>query len=351
MDQRARSPLRADTTRAGTGGRRREAGFLAALAVAVGALAFVSACLGAYPLTPARIWQAVVAHPVPGDQAAIVFWSIRLPRIAAALILGAALAAAGSVYQQIFRNPLVSPDILGVSSGAGLGAVLGIFLSLPVLGIQALAFVGGLGAVGLVMLIAAAVRRQDTVLVLVLSGIVIGALAGSATSLLKVLADPYDQLPAITFWLLGSLSSVTTSDVASAAPIAAVALVPLILLRWKVDILAMGEEEARALGLPTTLVRGLLILSATLMTAAVVAFAGVVGWVGLIVPHFARMLVGPRFATLLPTALLIGAGFMLAVDTLARTVATTEIPLGILTSLIGAPVFVVLLARGRRVWS
>lgn len=353
MDQRTRAPLDAAGRQAP--GANSAAAVLAGLALAVAGLALVSSCLGAYPLAPADI-AVLLADALTGiesadRQQAIVLFSIRLPRIAAALVLGATLAAAGALYQQIFRNPLVSPDILGVSSGASLGAVLGIFLSLPVLAIQGLAFLGGLGAVMLVMLLAAGVRRQDTVLVLVLAGIIVGALAGATTSLLKVLADPYDQLPAITFWLLGSLSAVSLDDIAAAAPVALVALVPLVLLRWKVDVLAMGDEEARALGVPTTQVRMLLIVSATLMTAAVVAYAGVVGWVGLVVPHFARMLVGPRFATLLPAAMLIGAGFMLGVDTLARTLAAVEIPLGILTSLIGAPVFVLLLARGRRVWS
>lgn len=326
------------------------------LLIAVVLVLIVTAALvGAYPLgggeAIAGLWAALTGGAVPDRQSMTVLLSIRLPRIAAALVLGGCLAAAGAVYQQIFRNPLVSPDILGVSGGAGLGAALGIFLSLSVFGIQALAFLGGLGAVALVMLIASAVRRQDSVLVLVLSGIVIGALTGSLTSLLKVLADPYDQLPAITFWLLGSLAAVNLDDVAAALPVALLALVPLITLQWKVDILSMGDEEARALGVDAGRVRLVLIASATLMTASVVSFAGVVGWVGLIIPHFARMLVGPGFVRLLPAAILIGSAFLLAVDTLARTVSATEVPLGIITSLIGAPIFVVLLARGRRVWS
>jgi len=324
------------------------------IAIVLG-LTVTAAVVGAYPLGVADalaiLWAALTGAPAPDEQSRIVLLSIRLPRIAAALVLGACLAAAGSVYQQIFRNPLVSPDILGVSAGAGLGAVLGIFLSLSVFGIQALAFLGGLGAVALVMLIASMVRRQDSVLVLVLAGIVIGALTGSLTSLLKVLADPYDQLPAITFWLLGSLAAVNLDDVTAALPVALLSLLPLIALQWKVDVLSMGDEEARALGVDVKKVRLMLIASATLMTAAVVSFAGVVGWVGLIIPHFARMLVGPGFVRLLPAAILIGSAFMLAVDTLARTISVTEVPLGIITSLIGAPIFVFLLARGRRVWS
>lgn len=327
----------------------------ALLAVLLLGAVLVAALSGAYPL---GFGDALVAlagsltdRAGPDPEAAIVLFSIRLPRIGAALMLGGALAAAGAVYQQIFRNPLVSPDILGVSAGAGLGAVLGIFLSLPVFGIQLLAFVGGLGAVALVMLIATAVRRHDSVLVLVLSGIVIGALASSVTSLLKVLADPYDQLPAITFWLLGSLAAVNLRDVAAALPVLVLALVPLVLLRWKVDVLTMGDEEARTLGVDAGRIRLVLIVCATLATAAVVSFAGMVGWVGLIIPHFARMLVGPGFVRLLPAAVLVGCTFMLVVDTLARTVAVTEVPLGILTAVIGAPIFVFLLARGARLWS
>lgn len=324
------------------------------IAIVLG-LIVTAAFVGAYPLGAGdglAILRAILAGaPAPDQQSMTVLLSIRLPRIGAALVLGACLAAAGAVYQQIFRNPLVSPDILGVSGGAGLGAAVGIFVSAPVFGIQALAFLGGLGAVALVMLVASAVRRQDSVLVLVLSGIVIGALTGSLTSLLKVLADPYDQLPAITFWLLGSLAAVNLEDVTAVLPVVLLALIPLIALQWKVDILSMGDEEARSLGVDVKKVRVALIASATLMTAAVVSFAGVVGWVGLIIPHFARMLVGPGFVRLLPAAVLIGGAFMLAVDTLARTISVTEVPLGIITSLIGAPIFVVLLARGRRVWS
>ena len=280
-----------------------------------------------------------------------VLFSVRLPRIAAALLVGAALAASGAAYQSLFRNPLVSPDILGVSAGAGLGAVLGIFLSLPVAGIQLLAFGGGITTVTLVWLVAAAVRGRDAVLVLVLAGIVVGALAGAMISLLKVLADPYDQLPAITFWLLGSLAGTTGADVLGAIPTVLFELLPLALLRWRIDILAMGDEEARALGVEAGRLRRLVIAAATLATAAVVAISGQVGWIGLIVPHAARMLVGPGFARLLPAAMLLGAGYLLLVDTLARSLAAVETPLGILTALIGAPLFLWLLARGRTGWA
>lgn len=312
-------------------------------------MGFGALMIGAYPLTPGQALGALAGQGDP--RAETVVWGVRAPRVAAALLVGAALAASGAAYQALFRNPLVSPDILGVSAGAGLGAVLGIFLTLPVAAIQLMAFAGGLGAVALVGLVAQAARGADPTLALVLTGVVVGALAGAATSLLKVLADPYDQLPAITFWLLGSLAAVTAADVAPALPAAALGLGGLALLRWRIDLLSLGDEEARALGVEAGRLRLIVIAAATLVTASVVALAGVVGWVGLVIPHVARMLVGPGFSRLLPVSACLGAGYLLAVDTLARTLARVEVPLGVLTAVVGAPFFVWLLARGRRGWS
>ena len=319
------------------------------LAISLAGIAFVALMVGPYSLSPAQILQTLAGSGDP--QANIVVWNIRLPRIVAAILIGAALAGAGASYQALFRNPLVSPDILGVSAGAGLGAVIGIFLSLPVALIQMAAFGGGLAAVALVTLVAASIRNADRTLSLVLTGIVIGALAGAATSLLKVLADPYDQLPAITFWLLGSLATVQSNDILPALPVILIGLVPLFLLRWQVDVLSLGDEEAQSLGVETRRIRLMVIISATLVTASATAVAGVIGWVGLVIPHIARMLVGPGFGRLLPVSLMIGAGYLLLVDTLARTIAATEVPLGILTAVIGAPFFVWLLARGKSGWS
>ncbi|WP_375554280.1 FecCD family ABC transporter permease [Roseovarius mucosus] len=318
------------------------------LAMVLVLLAFGAVMIGPYGLTTGQVLSALLGQ---GDQQAqIVVWNIRLPRVGAALLVGAALAAAGASYQALFRNPLVSPDILGVSAGAGLGAVAGIFLSLPVVMIQASAFVGGMVAVGLVTLVGSLVRGTDRTLTLVLLGVVVGALAGAATSLLKVMADPYDQLPAITFWLLGSLASITTRDIVPALPVVLIGLIPLALLRWRINVLSLGDEEARALGIEAGRTRLIVIASATLITASVTALAGVVGWVGLVIPHIARMLVGPGFGRLLPASAMIGAGYLLVVDTLARTIAAVEVPLGVLTAVIGAPFFVWLLARGRRGW-
>jgi iron complex transport system permease protein len=202
----------------------------------------------------------------------------------------------------------------------------------------------------MVYLVGSAVRGRDPVLVLVLAGVAIGALLGACISLLKVLADPYNQLPAITFWLLGSLASITRGDAISILPAVLVGLVPMVLLRWRMNLMTLDEEEARALGIETGRLRLLLIAAATLMTAAAVSVSGIIGWVGLVMPHIARALVGPDFGRLLPASLMLGGGYLIGVDALARTVAQIEVPLGILTAVIGAPFFLWLLASGRRGW-
>ena len=323
---------------------------VAALVVALA----VALAVGPYPLTFAdvvhTVQRAFGGDSGPPTAGEIVFGRVRLPRVCAGMLVGAALAGAGATYQTLFRNPLVSPDILGVATGAGLGAVVGILLSLPVIGIQALAFAGGLVTVAIVYLIAAALRGHDRTLVLVLGGVVVGALAGACISLVKILADPYDQLPAITFWLLGSLAGVKLSDLAIAAPLVIVGLIPMVLFRWRIGVLSLGDDEARSLGVDVGRLRSVVIAAATLMTASVVAIAGVIGWVGLMIPHIARMLVGPNFARLLPAAMLLGAAFMLIVDTVARSIARVETPLGILTAVLGAPFFLWLLARGKKTW-
>jgi len=318
-------------------------------------LAVVSLGLGPYPLSPSEMLSIVAArlggapHGL-APAAETVLLDIRLPRVAAAVLVGATLSGAGATYQSMFRNPLVSPDILGVSAGAGLGAALGIFLALPAVGIQLLAFAFGMATVLVVYLISRAVRAHEPVLVLVLAGVVMGTLAGASISLLKYLADPYDQLPAITFWLLGSLASVTGGDARSSLPLLAIGLAPLVLLRWRMNLMSLGDEEARALGVNVGALRAVFIAAATLITAAAVSISGVIGWVGLVIPHIARMLVGPDFGRLLPTSLLLGAAYLLAVDDLARNVSVLEIPLGILTAFLGAPFFLWLLARSRRGW-
>lgn len=317
------------------------------------AMLLLAFSVGQFPVRPAALLHAIgwqlfgIGEPsAPAVQAAL--WHIRLPRVLAAMLIGAVLSAAGAAYQAMFRNPLVSPDILGVSAGAGLGASLGLFLGLPMLLVQGIAFAGGLGAVGLVCLVAALVRRHDPVLVLVLAGVAVSALLGAGISLLKLLADPYTQLPSITFWLLGGLNAVVIDDLKVTAPLLLIGLVPLVLLRWRVNLLGLGDEEASALGVAVTPLRWTLIAAATLCTAAAVSLAGIIGWVGLVVPHIARLLVGADFRRLLPASLLLGASFLLAADTLARTLAPIELPLGILTAFVGVPCFLLVLARSER---
>lgn len=312
-------------------------------------LVAVAFAVGRYPISLSQVISALAGQ---ADDATVntVVLQVRGPRVLSALLVGAALGAAGTAYQGMFRNPLVSPDILGVSTGAALGAVLGIFLSESIVVTQLLAFGGGLAAVGLVYGVGSRLRGHDPLLALVLTGVVIGTLLGSAIALLKYLADPYNQLPAITFWLLGSLAAIGPKDLAVAAPLAVLGLVPMLLLRWRMNLLALPDDEARALGVDTRRLRTLVVACATLMTASVVSISGIIGWVGLLIPHAARLLVGPDFGRLLPLAMLMGAGFMLAVDTLCRTIATIEVPPGVLTALIGTPFFLWLFALARRSW-
>jgi len=312
-------------------------------------LVVVAFAVGRYPVSVNELFSVLSGQPVGANVETVVL-QVRGPRVLAALVVGAALAAAGTAYQGMFRNPLVSPDILGVSTGAALGAVLAIFLSKSILVTQAFAFAGGMAAVGLVYGVGSRLRGHDPLLALVLTGVVIGTLLGSAIALLKYLADPYNQLPAITFWLLGSLASISPNDMAYAIPLVLAGLVPMLLLRWRVNLLALPDDEARALGVDTRRLRTIVVSCATLMTAAVVAISGIIGWVGLLIPHAARLLVGPGFGRLLPLAMLMGAAFMLAVDTLCRTIATIEVPPGVLTALIGTPLFLWLFALARRTW-
>ncbi|MDP2986938.1 iron ABC transporter permease, partial [Hydrogenophaga sp.] len=251
------------------------------------------------------VWSVLQGAPAPNDQTQTIVLQIRGPRVLAAIAVGSALAVAGAAFQGLFRNPLVSPDILGASAGAALGAVLGIYFSIGVFGIQMAAFAGGLLAVALVYGVGSTVRNSDPVLVLLLAGIVIGSLLGAGIGMVKVLADPYNQLPAMTFWLLGSLSATHVDDLPALIAPVALGTVVLLLLRWRMDVMSLPEEEARSLGARTTALRLLIVAAATLVTAASVAAAGIVGWVGLVVPHLARFLVGPSFVRLLPTSALL----------------------------------------------
>lgn len=287
-----------------------------------------------------------VAH---SDVDANVFFTIRMPRVLAALIVGAALSGAGCAFQGIFKNPMVSPDLLGASAGACFGAAAGILLSFGSVGIEVAAFVMGIAAVFVSYGLSSAIgRRMGGVLVLVLSGLVVGNLFQAFTSAVKFLADPNSQLPEITFWLMGGLSSVREGDLLGLFLAFAVGTVGIMTLRWRINVMALGDEEALALGVNVVRTRVAVIACATLLTSASVAVAGMVVWVGLIVPHLARFLIGADHRTLVPASMLLGGTFLMLVDDVCRSIYTTEIPLSILTAVLGAPLFVYLICRQRR---
>jgi iron complex transport system permease protein len=325
-------------------------------------LFFASLFIGQYPVSPLHVLQLLAAplvdlipghlihfEPIWTAAEESVIYQVRLPRVIAAVIVGAGLSMAGAAYQGLFKNPLVSPDILGVSSGAGFGAALAILLSWNLAMVQLSAFCFGILAVTVTYLLSRIYRTTPT-LILVLSGIIVAAFFSALISLTKYVADPYEKLPAITFWLMGSLSSVRYSDIVMVIPPFIVATGILLLIRWRINLLAVGDDEARTLGIDTRRMAQVIILCSTLITASAVCIAGIIGWVGLVVPHLGRMLVGPDYTKLLPVCLLLGACYMLIIDDLARMLTNAEIPLGILTAIIGAPFFAYLLSRKSVGW-
>ncbi|HJJ50299.1 MAG TPA: iron ABC transporter permease [Methanocorpusculum sp.] len=271
--------------------------------------------------------------------------NIRLPRVIAALLVGAALSTAGAAYQGIFQNPLVSPDILGASAGAGFGAALAIYLSLGSGMVTILAFVGGLIAVMVAYMVSRLTKGSAT-LSMVLAGILVGSLFSASISYIKLVADTTDQLPEITYWLMGGLGGVTLNDVLFAGIIIFLGILPIFLVRWRMNVLTLGEDEAKSLGINTHRLRLMIIICATLITAVAVSISGVIGWVGLVIPHFCRMLFGYDYRKIIPAAIILGGGFLLLVDDFARNISTTEVPIGILTAFVGAPIFAYLLIMG-----
>lgn len=309
-----------------------------------------SLLLGRYALSPGQLlhmlWTKVTGGaadwPLSDDK---VVFAVRLPRVAAAALVGAALSVSGAAYQGMFRNPMVSPDILGASTGAGFGAAVAILLGAGYFGISAAAFCCGLLAVAAAWLVSRLSRTNQTV-TLILAGMMISSLFSAGTSFVKLVADTQQQLPAITYWLMGSLSSIKDKDVLFLSIPVALGMVPLLVLRWRINLLTLGEEEAQSMGVNTRRLRGAVIVCATLLTSASVAVSGMIGWVGLVIPHFCRMLFGYDYRRLIPAGALFGAAFLLAVDDIARLVTTGELPLGILTAFVGAPLFVYLIVTG-----
>lgn len=318
----------------------------------------VSFALGRFPVTPLELIQGIYNHFInPGLVASDftlgkidrVIFEIRLPRILLVILVGAGLSVAGASYQGMFKNPLVSPDILGASAGASLGACLGMLFNLPVYFIQLSAFAGGIAAVGMAVWVNRVVR-YDPILGLVLGGILVSTLFSAGMSLVKYLADAQDKLPEITFWLMGSFSSINSRDLLWGFVPFLAGFVILLLQGWQLNVLSFGDEEARAMGVNTRRTRLLVIVASTLLASASVAVAGVVGWIGLVIPHLARAIVGPNYRVLLPTAMFIGASYLLIVDDIARLATAVEIPIGILTAILGVPFFVVIFRRNMRGW-
>lgn len=333
----------------------RENVVIAAMAVLVVVLAAVSLLLGRFPISPAEA-LAMLANQVAPDlieptwtnQQASIFFNVRLPRIVLALLIGCCLASAGAAFQGTFQNPLVSPDLLGASQGAALGAAIAILMGLSSIQISMWAFVFSLITVGLVVFISMH-ARGNPITVVILAGVMVSSLFSAGVSYTKLVADPNDMLPAITYWLMGSLTGAKFADIKLVIVPMVIGLVTLLALRWRINILTMGDDEAATMGVNARLVRLLVMVAATLVTASSVAVSGMIGWVGLVIPHLCRMLIGCDYRKLLPASMVMGAGFLLLVDDVARVATTMEIPIGILTAFVGAPFFLYLITKGRRI--
>ena len=320
------------------------------MASALLALFLLSFVVGRYGVPLGQVVRILLSGVLPLEQTwtgnmAIAVLNVRLPRILLACLVGCGLSAAGTGYQTVFQNPMAAPDILGASSGACFGAALAILTGQGAVMITVFAFLASLLSVALVYLVGNH-TRGNRVVNLLLAGIMVGSLFSACTSYIKLVADPTNQLPQITYWLMGSLSGTRMGTVKFAAVCMAVGLVPLLLLRWRMNLLTLSPDEARAMGVHTDRLRLAVILSSTVLTAAAVSVSGMIGWVGLVIPHLSRRIVGSDCRRLMPMACLFGAAFLLLVDDMARCLTATEIPIGILTAFVGAPFFIYLMVKG-----
>lgn len=315
----------------------------------------VSLCIGRYSVSPLTVYKVLISRIMPigqswNDIEETVIFSVRLPRIILAMFIGGGLSAAGASNQAMFGNPLVSPHILGVSYGAGLGAALGILLSgnMAVIQIMAIAF----GILGIMLTYTISKRKSGMQLfMLVLSGTIVGALFQALISLIKYVADPEEKLPTIVYWLMGSLSGTSASDLKIGIPLISIGLVMLYIIRWKMNILSLNEDEAKSLGINVNKLRTVIIISTTVITATSVSLCGIIGWIGLVIPHLARMMVGNNHKYLIPASICLGSFYLLIIDNIARTITAAEIPLSILTAIVGAPFFIFLLRKTGGKWN
>ena len=330
--------------------KRRPTGRVAMMAAVLLALFLLSFIWGRYDVPLPEVVRILLSQLLPvtqtwTDNMAIAVCNVRLPRILLACLVGCALSAAGASYQTVFQNPMAAPDILGASSGACFGAALAILTGQSSVTVTVYAFCASLLSVALVYLVGSR-TRGSRVVNLLLAGIMVGSLFTAGTSYIKLVADPTNQLPQITYWLMGSLSGTRMKTVGFAAVCMAVGLLPLLLLRWRMNLLTLSADEARAMGVHTDRLRLAVILSATVLTASAVSVSGMIGWVGLVIPHLSRRIVGNDCRWLLPMSMLFGAAFLLLVDNLARCLTAVEIPIGILTAFVGAPFFIYLMVKG-----
>lgn len=327
-----------------------------ALPVFLVGIVLASFSMGRFPVSPSELVCGIGRHFSGGTltQAELsldkVIFSIRIPRIALVVLVGAALASSGAAFQGMFRNPLVSPDLLGASAGASFGACLGLLTGVHILLVELMAFAGGLIAVSITVFLNRMVK-YDRLLGLILGGILVSTLFQAGTSIVKLCADVNDKLPSITYWLMGSFAGATQTDLALAVAPMLAGFALLLSQRWNLNVLSLGDEEARALGINTKRVRLVVIVAATLLASVSVAVAGVIGWVGLIIPHLARALVGADYKFLLPASLVLGSSYLLLVDDVARCLLATEIPIGILTAVLGVPFFAVIFHFNSKGWS
>lgn len=303
-------------------------------------------CLGRYFLSPGQVVDVLFTGPAAAanNPASLVVYNSRLPRILLAFVVGAGLSAAGCCFQSIFSNPLASPDTLGVSSGAAFGAALGILLSFNTAGVQLMALAFGLISIGSTFLLSH-MRKNSGILMVVLAGVICSAFFNALISAAKYLADPLTKLPEITYWLMGSLVGSSYHDLTVAIPLVGIPCVILLLLRWKLNILSLSDDEAVSLGIRPRTLRWIIILLCTLIIAASVSVCGQIGWVGLVIPHMARRITGTDHQYMLPACISIGGTYMIVIDTLARCLSSGELPLSILTAIIGVPIFVLLFFR------
>jgi len=308
----------------------------------------IALCVGKYSVTPLESLRVLLGIRGGSSEMTVnVVLGLRVPRVFASVLVGAALSVSGAVYQGVFKNPLVSPDYLGISSGASIGAAAGILLSLGTAAISLFAFAGGVFAMMLTMSLPVLLRNNSNI-ILVLSGVIVGAAMASVLGFIKYLADPESQLASIIYWTMGSFSYVTNAELLTILPVILLPMAALMGISWWIDVLSMGENDARTLGANVILIRSLALGCATLLTAASVCIAGTIGWIGLIIPHIGRLLVGPSNRKLLPLTMIMGGLFLLLVDTLTRTISVSEMPVSILTGVLGVPFFCWLLYRQRK---